>query len=89
MVVRITKKNSAERTVLQVDGLLQADDVEALNLEWEAACGPVTLELSQLRSADGRGVEAIHELVSHGVKLRGLSPYMELLLSTSRATITR
>jgi len=89
MVVRITKKNSAERTVLQVDGLLQADDVEALSLEWEAACGPVTLELSRLRSADGRGVEAIHELVSHGVKLQGLSPYMELLLSTSRATITR
>jgi hypothetical protein len=89
MVVRITKTNADERTVLRVDGLLQADDVEALNREWATAGGTVTLELSQLRSADSRGVEAIHELVSHGVRLQGLSPYIELLLSTSRATTFR
>ena len=86
MVVRITKTNSEERTVLRVDGLLQAADVEALNREWATAGGTVTLELSQLRSADNRGVEAIHELVSSGAALQGLSPYIELLLSTSRAT---
>ena len=86
MVVRITKTDFDERTVLQVDGLLQAADVEALHREWEAACGEVTLELSQLRSADQRGVEALHELLARGVRLQGLSPYLELLLSTSRAT---
>lgn len=86
MVVRITRRESEERTVLQVDGLLQADDVETLNREWEATRGAVTLELSQLRSADGCGVEAIHQLVSHRVTLQGLSPYVELLLSTSRAS---
>jgi len=84
MVVRITKKNHAERTVLQVDGLLQAPDVEALSQECRAASGSVTLELSNLQSADARGVDAIHELVSQGAKLQGLSPYLELLLSTSR-----
>jgi hypothetical protein len=89
MVVRITKTDSQERTVLRVDGLLQAADVEALNREWETACGTVTLELSQLRSADSRGVEAIHDLVSQGVSLEGLSPYLELLLSTSRGTDSR
>ena len=45
----------------------------------------MTLELSQLQSADSRGVEAIHEMVLRGACLRGLSPYLELLLSTSRA----
>ena len=34
MVVRITKTNSVERTVLKVDGLLQAADVDSLNQEW-------------------------------------------------------
>lgn len=86
MVIRITKTNRAERTVLQVDGLLQAADVETLSQECQSARGSVTLDLSQLQSADSRGVEAIHELTSQGAKLRGLSPYLELLLSTSRVT---
>ena len=89
MVVHISKTNSDQRTVLRVDGLLQATDVEALNREWETAQGAVTLELSQLRSADTRGVEAIHELVLQGASLQGLSPYLELLLSISRATAFR
>ena len=89
MVVRITKTNLAERTVLQVDGLLQGADLEALSQECQSARGSVTLELSQLQSADACGVEAIHELVLHGATLRGLSPYLELLLSTSRATTFR
>lgn len=86
MVVRISKRNDVGHPVLQVDGLLQAADVETLHHECRTIGGPVTLELSQLQSADRVGVEAIHELVSNGAKLRGLSPYLELLLSTSRAT---
>ena len=85
MVVRITKREFVEDTVVQVDGLLQAADVEALRQECEAARGALTLELSQLLSADASGVETIHELVSNGAKLQGLSRYLELLLSTSRA----
>jgi len=86
MVVRITKTNSDASTVLRVDGLLQAADVEALHRECHTAGGNVTLELSELRSADSHGVEAIHELVSRGARLRGLSPYLELLLGSDRAT---
>ncbi len=86
MVVRITRTNSDASTVLRVDGLLQAADVDALHREYRTASGHVTLELSELRSADSHGVEAIHELVSLGARLRGLSPYLELLLGTSRAT---
>ena len=37
MVVRITKTDSQDRTVLKVDGLLQAADVETLNHEWQTA----------------------------------------------------
>ena len=85
MVVRITKTNSDQRTVLRVDGLLQAADVDSLHREYHTAGGDVTLELSELRSADSHGVEAIHELMARGARLRGLSPYLELLLATSRA----
>ena len=87
MVVRISRTNNDRQTVLRVDGLLQAADVESLRHEWETACGAVTLELSQLQSADASGVEAIHELVSQGAKLHGVSPFLRLLLSTSRSTM--
>jgi hypothetical protein len=86
MVVRISSKTAVGRTVLRVEGLLQAADVESLRHEWDVAGGSVTLELSQLQSADASGVEAIRELVSHGAKLHGVSPFMELLLGTGRAT---
>lgn len=86
MVVRITKTNAVNQTVLKVDGLLQAADVEALHNEWSKVGGAVTLELSQLQTADSHGVEAIHDMVTCGARLQGLSPYMKLLLSTTRTT---
>jgi hypothetical protein len=89
MVVRITKTHVADQTHLKVDGLLQTDDIETLYRECMDACGTVTLDLAQLRSADACGVDAIHQLVSQGAQLQGLSPYLELLLSTSRSTIVR
>jgi hypothetical protein len=87
MVVRITKTNGSGQTVLKVDGLLQSMDVDSLHREWATIAGPAALELSELRSADSSGVDAIHRLKAEGAELRGVSPYLELLLSTSRATV--
>ena len=85
MVVRITKLNGSKPSVLKVDGLLEAADVGVLQHECASVAGAVTLDLSELRSADGGGVDAIRFLESQGAKLRGLCPYLELLLRAGRS----
>jgi hypothetical protein len=85
MVVRITKMNGSKPSVLKVDGLLEAADVGVLHHEWATAAGMVTLDLSELRSADGIGVDAIRFLESQGAELRGLCPYLELLVRAGRS----
>jgi hypothetical protein len=82
MVVRITKLNGSTASVLKVEGLLQAADVDLLYREWAAISGQAALDLSGLRSADSIGVDAIRSLESQGAELRGLCPYLELLVST-------
>ncbi len=84
MVVRITKMNGTKPGVLKVDGLLEAADVDILHRECAASAGPTALDFSGLRSADARGVEAIRMLEAQGAELRGLCPYLELLVRSSR-----
>ena len=71
---------------MQIDGRLRAADIAALRGACEAVPGTLVLKLDQLWSADSHGLEAIHELVLRGAQLQGVSPYLELLLSTKRAT---
>ncbi len=85
MVVRITKSNGSERSVLKVDGVLESADVSLLRSEWDALAGRAALDLSGLRSADSGGVAAIRSLESRGAELRGLCPYLELLVRAGRS----
>jgi ABC-type transporter Mla MlaB component len=80
MGVRIIRAVSSETTVLQIAGRLTTEDVGVLTEEFQAINGAVTLELSELQSADPDGVTTLLEIVSLGAVLRGASPYIELLL---------
>ena len=80
MTIRIHRTSSADRTVLQIDGWLRAEDVDELVREYEAVLGPVVLELSNLQSADPAGVRALLEFNRLGAQIQGASPYVELLL---------
>jgi len=86
MTVRITKKVESGIVVLHVDGRLRSEHVCELKSEYRGLTGPVALDLSQLRSADAAGVAAILEIESHGADLRGVSGYVELVLSQSSRT---
>jgi hypothetical protein len=46
--------------------------------------GPFALELSGLLSADANGLEALRELEARGVELRGVSPFIRLLLANEQ-----
>jgi ABC-type transporter Mla MlaB component len=83
MSIRITRTSDAGGTVLQVDGQLCSENVAELTKERQSAEGALVLELSNLQSADPAGVDLLLELISLGAQIRGVSPYIELLLKES------
>jgi ABC-type transporter Mla MlaB component len=79
-MIRITRTSDAHRTVLQIEGRLRSPDVAELVREFQTVEGPAVLELSNLQSADSAGVEILLELTALGAEIRGVPPYLELLL---------
>jgi hypothetical protein len=80
MSIRITKTVDSRTTLLHVAGVLTLEEAGVLSNEFQEVDGPVALELSELKSADGDGVAILLEMASLGAELRGASPYIELLL---------
>jgi hypothetical protein len=80
MAVRITKASETKKTVLLVDGYLNAEDVGEPARIYRSSQGSSGLELSNLRSADSAGVKCLQELILLGAEISGASPYIELLL---------
>jgi hypothetical protein len=83
MTILITRLESVETQVLKVDGLLSAEDTDVLLGACDEVTGRLVLDLSDLRFADRRGVDALRTLRARGIDLIGLSPYLDLLLSRS------
>jgi hypothetical protein len=84
MSIRITETCDGDGTVLRLDGWLASEDVEELIRAYRSARRPVVLELMNLQSAGSSGVEALRELVSLGARIRGASPFIELLMKAGR-----
>lgn len=80
MTIRITTTTDDLRTVLKIDGRLNAEDIEELSRAHRSVEGSAALDLSELQSADRDGVARLRELVALGTEIRGASPYIELLL---------
>lgn len=80
MNVRITPTIDGQRTVLQVAGRLQLDDISELEKETGAVEGTLVLDLSELMSADKTGIVTLRTLKAEGAELRGVSQYVRLLL---------
>ncbi|MEA1951987.1 MAG: hypothetical protein U9N87_11420 [Planctomycetota bacterium] len=86
MGIRITRTSDAHQTVLRIDGQLHSQNVTELNREHRSVDGPLLLDLSNLRSADAIGVDALLRIISLGARIRGASPYIELLLKGSHCS---
>jgi len=80
MGVRIEKIPDGELTVIQVSGELRGWAVIELEQLCRETPGSLSLDLSNLRSAEAGGVQLIRELAARGVKLSGVTPYLRLLL---------
>jgi ABC-type transporter Mla MlaB component len=78
--IRIEVTGQNEATTVSVAGWLDGDAVDELSRACREIEGPVTLELSELLTADAAGIELLRELRERGAGLRGLSPYLRLLM---------
>jgi anti-anti-sigma regulatory factor len=84
MNVRIISSMGSERAVIQVSGRLQSADLPELEKEIGSVDGRFVLDLSELLSADEAGIERLRELGSGRADLRGVSRYVQLLLTSNR-----
>ena len=80
MTLRIDAATHDSKTIVVVAGRLADEEVREFLRACRAIEGEFELDLTGLRSADSEGIEAIRELVRAGRKLRGVSPFIRLLL---------
>lgn len=83
MAVRITTIEQASGTTIRVDGRLQAVDVDELMREMSRAGDLVSIDLSDLKSADREAARFLRGLIAQGVVLHAATPYVHLLLNTA------
>jgi len=81
MKLRIARETARSGiTLIRVDGELVGEGVGELEKVCDAVDGPLQLDLTNLRSADARGLGRIRALAGRGASLVGVSPYIALLL---------
>ena len=80
MSVRIETTSEGSKTIVSVAGRLVGSATHEFLRACRSTKSEFVLDLSGLLSADSEGIEAIRELVHEGRKLRGVSPFIRLLL---------
>jgi ABC-type transporter Mla MlaB component len=80
MLLRITQTTEGPTTVIRIDGQLVGDGVAELARVSQAAVPPMALDLTHLQQADADGLALLNALADAGAHLRGVSPYIALLL---------
>jgi|WetSurMetagenome_2_1015567.scaffolds.fasta_scaffold04110_8 anti-anti-sigma regulatory factor len=80
MQLRIVVSLEGSKTVVKVDGRLDAEGVPELEKVTRDKNAVLCLDLSGLRLADGEGIAALLRLQQAGAMIQGASPYLKLLL---------
>jgi len=84
MLLRITPQHEGALTVIAIDGRLVRDGVAELERLCQGVTPPLALDLTYLQRVDAEGISLLNALVDAGAQLRGVSPYIALLLGRSR-----
>ena len=80
MLLRITQTTEGRTTVITIAGQLVGDGVAEMARVAQAARVPLALDLTHLQQADADGIALLNALADAGALLRGVSPYIALLL---------
>ena len=81
MVFKITREQDDSGALMHIDGDLNHEALSELAAVCEKTEGPLTIDLSGVRSSDSSILKALHQLTHAGVKLEGASPYLSIQLS--------
>lgn len=79
-MLRITRTTDGSTTVLSIEGRLVGAGVTELKRICQGATPPIAIELTHLQWVDALGSSTLNALADAGVELRGVSPYIALLL---------
>ena len=85
MLVRITQHSEDSLTVVTIHGSLRREGVAELERLCQGVPPPLALDLTYLRWVDAAGITLLNTLADAGAQLRGVSPYIALLLGRSGA----
>ena len=80
MTIRLTTSSDGTTTTVLIEGQLTAADLPDVSAAFESAGGSLCLDLSNLKSADAGGIEALRSLSEKGAELRGANPYVGYLI---------
>jgi hypothetical protein len=85
MLVRITQHSEGSLTIITIDGSLGREGVAELEHLCQGVPSPLALDLTYLRWVDAAGITLLNTLADTGAQLRGVSPYIALLLGHAGA----
>ena len=80
MTLDIASDSDSGVRIVRLEGWLEGEAVGELERVVTGEAGPLRLDLSELRSADTAGLDALRALRAAGASLVGASPYIRLLL---------
>jgi anti-anti-sigma regulatory factor len=83
-MLRIEIADDGPTPVVRVAGRLSGDAVDQVARASDRIGGSLVLDLSEVLSADDAGISLLRALRTGGAEVRGLSPYLEMLLNAER-----
>jgi hypothetical protein len=84
MLQRITQQHEGALTVIAIDGHLAGNGVAELRRLCQGVTAPRALDLTYLQRLDAEGITLLNALADAEAQLRGVLPYIALLLGRAR-----
>ena len=83
-MIRISSRRIDSGTKVSVAGKLEERHLAELQKHCAAAATALTLDLSDLKSADNAAIGWLGERLARGDEIKGASPYIKLLLKRAQ-----
>jgi anti-anti-sigma regulatory factor len=85
ILLRILQTVEGPTTVLSIEGRLVGAGVGELKRTCQDAAPLIAIDLTHLHWADAQGISTLNAMADAGLELRGVSPYIALLLNRPTA----
>jgi len=80
MTLRITQSRGDPGTVLGIHGEVSGGEVRELQAVCATALRPLTIDLSEVITADAQGIDLLRSLAAEGARMVRASVYLEMRL---------